>query len=393
MGSCLNALTCISRIPTVIVHGRYDVCTPLRNAWEICISRCRRPICAWCPMRGTPRRNRELSTNWSLQPTASEFWSESESGADIPRTEAAGFRPEHAVFREFGQMSYRALPVHVSATGSPVHHHRPGYPCTSEHEGTRRETRNWRRVRKLPGTSGSWADPVPVSKTANEELTEVNGESNPQRRSSLGPSTTKHRGCRSGRCRNQVPVRVQGCIDLIPGCDVMPRANGRGLRLVPDRTARHLFADSSFLREMVFLTWSLISPSVANHTPPRSRICSIISTIILTLGIRPDRNGMPYAYPETAILPHGHQIRRDTLSSHLPELRIGISKPRSAQCMKCGQSSAVTYSWNLDNAPLAALQDIGNVVAHQGTVVFESRIRPAVRVSARRNHSRAHAIP
>ena len=34
-GQLLERAHSISRIPTVIVHGRYDVCTPLRNAWDL----------------------------------------------------------------------------------------------------------------------------------------------------------------------------------------------------------------------------------------------------------------------------------------------------------------------------------------------------------------------
>ncbi len=34
-GQLLESAHCISRIPTVIVHGRYDVCTPIRNAWDL----------------------------------------------------------------------------------------------------------------------------------------------------------------------------------------------------------------------------------------------------------------------------------------------------------------------------------------------------------------------
>ena len=34
-GQLLERAHLISRIPTVIVHGRYDVCTPIRNAWDL----------------------------------------------------------------------------------------------------------------------------------------------------------------------------------------------------------------------------------------------------------------------------------------------------------------------------------------------------------------------
>ena len=34
-GQLLERARGISRIPTVIVHGRYDVCTPIRNAWDL----------------------------------------------------------------------------------------------------------------------------------------------------------------------------------------------------------------------------------------------------------------------------------------------------------------------------------------------------------------------